>query len=399
MVINTPQFQTDKRFGGTFCCPEETVHKMWMSTLARVARPALQRSTSAVACQAGRACRRPGHAAGPLPSRPTLTHVRGQQTLVSASPPEARQTVRHARALEEERLVEVEWDDGGHSLYPLTWLRDNCQCPLCTLQSAQARQLLITDLDIHSGIHSVEVINDNKVSVVWPDQHTSVFDAEWLKKRCFSSAARQSLQEELFLNGAVRALHQPGRGGRGERDGGRLPHGGAAAERRPRGPPHAHLHPCGLHGHGEGLLRLPAAVQEIHHRSGSRGAGPEDQHQPRHQRLGARPPGASGAALLQSHEGVRRHHEPTGEPARLQDGAGRHVDLRQLASAARTEELRHRAGQLAAPGGRLPGLGRGHVAPADPPQVRQQARMSFPGGQSGAAIETRQHFHFNTENL
>ncbi|KAF0042873.1 gamma-butyrobetaine dioxygenase isoform X2 [Scophthalmus maximus] len=173
---------------------------MWMSTLARVARPALQRSTSAVACQAGRACRRPGHAAGPLPSRPTLTHVRGQQTLVSASPPEARQTVRHARALEEERLVEVEWDDGGHSLYPLTWLRDNCQCPLCTLQSAQARQLLITDLDIHSGIHSVEVINDNKVSVVWPDQHTSVFDAEWLKKRCFSSAARQSLQEELFLN-------------------------------------------------------------------------------------------------------------------------------------------------------------------------------------------------------
>lgn len=40
-----------------------------------------------------------------------------------------------------------------------------------------------------------------QVSIVWPDKHTSVFDAEWLKKRCFSQAARQALQEELFLNG------------------------------------------------------------------------------------------------------------------------------------------------------------------------------------------------------
>lgn len=40
-----------------------------------------------------------------------------------------------------------------------------------------------------------------QVSIVWPDQHMSVFDAEWLKKRCFSDAARQAMQEELFLNG------------------------------------------------------------------------------------------------------------------------------------------------------------------------------------------------------
>lgn len=39
-----------------------------------------------------------------------------------------------------------------------------------------------------------------QVSIVWPNQHTSVFDAEWLKKRCFSPAARQAMQEELFLN-------------------------------------------------------------------------------------------------------------------------------------------------------------------------------------------------------
>lgn len=40
-----------------------------------------------------------------------------------------------------------------------------------------------------------------QVSIVWPDQHTSVFDADWLKKRCFSDDARRALQEELHFNG------------------------------------------------------------------------------------------------------------------------------------------------------------------------------------------------------
>ncbi|XP_044058044.1 gamma-butyrobetaine dioxygenase [Siniperca chuatsi] len=169
---------------------------MW-STFARCA---LQRSTSAMACQALRACRRPGQAAGPLPSFLTSVQLRGQQTLGSASIPLARHSVRHVRTLDQERLMEVEWEDGGHSLYPFTWLRDSCQCPLCTLESAQARKLLMSDLDIHTGVDVVEVTNDNKVSIVWPDQHTSVFETEWLKKRCFSPAARRAMQEELFLN-------------------------------------------------------------------------------------------------------------------------------------------------------------------------------------------------------
>ncbi|CAK6974915.1 gamma-butyrobetaine dioxygenase [Scomber scombrus] len=173
---------------------------MWLSTFSRFALPALQRSTSAMTCQALRACRRPGLAANPLRACLTSAQLRGHQTLGSASLPEARHSMRHVRALDEDRLLEVEWEDGGQSLYPFTWLRDNCQCPLCTLQSAQARKLLMADLDIHTGVDVVEVTNDNKVSIVWPDQHTSVFDAEWLKKRCFSPAARQAMQEELFLN-------------------------------------------------------------------------------------------------------------------------------------------------------------------------------------------------------
>ncbi|XP_041845859.1 gamma-butyrobetaine dioxygenase isoform X2 [Melanotaenia boesemani] len=174
--------------------------EMWMSTFARFVLPALHRSTSATACQALRACRRPGPGAVSPPSCLTAVHIRGQHTLGPASVPLVCHSMRHVRALDEERLMEVEWEDGERSLYPFTWLRDNCQCPLCTLQSAQARLLLLADLDIHTGVEVVEVNNDNKVSIVWPDQHISIFDAEWLKKRCFSPAARQAMQEELFLN-------------------------------------------------------------------------------------------------------------------------------------------------------------------------------------------------------
>ena len=143
--------------------PQGNHSEMWMSTLARVARPALQRGTSAMACQALRAGGRPRRPAGPLPYCLTLMQLRGQQTLGSAALPLARHSVRQVRALDEERIMEVEWEDGGHSLYPFTWLRDNCQCPLCTLESAEARKLLMSDLDINTGVDVVEVTNDNKV--------------------------------------------------------------------------------------------------------------------------------------------------------------------------------------------------------------------------------------------
>ncbi|KAM4744917.1 gamma-butyrobetaine dioxygenase [Anableps anableps] len=173
---------------------------MWMSTFARFARPVFQRSTSPMVCKALRACHRMALPAAAPTFCMTPIHIRGLQTLGSAPLSVASHSMKHVRALDEERLMVVEWEDGGQSLYPFTWLRDNCQCPLCTLQSAEARLLLLADLDIHTGMDTVEVTKDGKVSIVWPDQHMSVFDAEWLKKRCFSAAARQAMQEELFLN-------------------------------------------------------------------------------------------------------------------------------------------------------------------------------------------------------
>ncbi|RXM33523.1 Gamma-butyrobetaine dioxygenase [Acipenser ruthenus] len=108
--------------------------------------------------------------------------------------------IRQVQALDAERYVSVRWEDGTRSLYPYVWLRDNCQCAHCFLHSAKARKLLLTDLDVTTRLERVTLTEPTKVSVVWPDQHTSEFDAEWLKKRCFSQSARQKQQEELFLN-------------------------------------------------------------------------------------------------------------------------------------------------------------------------------------------------------
>lgn len=60
--------------------------------------------------------------------------------------------------------MQVDWEDGGHSQYPFTWLRDNCQCPMCMLESAQARKLLMSQVDVNTGIASVDVTGDGKVS-------------------------------------------------------------------------------------------------------------------------------------------------------------------------------------------------------------------------------------------
>ncbi len=99
-------------------------------------------------------------------SQPQLVktpHI-GNQTLAATPLPFTGGSpgARQARALDQERLLQIDWDDGSCSLYPFTWLRDNCQCPHCTLQSAQARSLLFSNLDVHIGMDQVQLM-DNKV--------------------------------------------------------------------------------------------------------------------------------------------------------------------------------------------------------------------------------------------
>ncbi|XP_043914889.1 gamma-butyrobetaine dioxygenase [Protopterus annectens] len=106
------------------------------------------------------------------------------------------QKVEH---LDRERNVSVCWEDGSKSLYPFIWLRDNCQCPECFLHSAKARKLDFAHLDVNTLVKKVALTEDSKVYIVWPDEHTSEFDPEWLKERCFSQNARSEMQKKICV--------------------------------------------------------------------------------------------------------------------------------------------------------------------------------------------------------
>ncbi|KAJ7344543.1 hypothetical protein JRQ81_000493 [Phrynocephalus forsythii] len=108
--------------------------------------------------------------------------------------------IQKVETLEENQFVCVHWEDGSESLYPSVWLRDNCQCPACFLHSAKARKLLLEDLDVNVTAKDVGLTENKKVSIVWSDDHSSEFEAAWLKRRCFSECARTKVQEELFLS-------------------------------------------------------------------------------------------------------------------------------------------------------------------------------------------------------
>ncbi|XP_060695075.1 gamma-butyrobetaine dioxygenase [Hemiscyllium ocellatum] len=106
--------------------------------------------------------------------------------------------IEKVEAFDKQRCITVHWDDGNHSQYPYVWLRDNCQCPQCFLSSAKARKLPIEDLDVNISVEKV-ISTDSKISVVWPDQHISEFDSNWLKTRSFAQTTRKEIQQKLFL--------------------------------------------------------------------------------------------------------------------------------------------------------------------------------------------------------
>ncbi|XP_029438983.1 LOW QUALITY PROTEIN: gamma-butyrobetaine dioxygenase [Rhinatrema bivittatum] len=111
-----------------------------------------------------------------------------------------RAGIRKVDLMGTERFLRISWEDGSQSLYPFVWLRDNCQCPRCFLHSAKARKLPMENLDINTGVKKVILSNTRQVSVMWPDEHLSEFEADWLKKRCFSKQSRAEMQDDLCLS-------------------------------------------------------------------------------------------------------------------------------------------------------------------------------------------------------
>ena len=64
-------------------------------------------------------------------------------------------------------------DSGKEYDLPFLWLRDNCQCDECRIIETQEKQFLLHTVPVDISPKSVE-IKDEKVFVLWPDNHQSV---------------------------------------------------------------------------------------------------------------------------------------------------------------------------------------------------------------------------------
>ena len=96
-------------------------------------------------------------------------------------------TITSVKNNSSERMLQVTWVNGEHSLYPHLFLRDNCQCPVCFHPDTLSRLLNTTkavDFEIKLSDVTHDIAN-NSVRITWPDQHCSVFPATWLQKRIF----------------------------------------------------------------------------------------------------------------------------------------------------------------------------------------------------------------------
>eukprot|EP00124_Ichthyophonus_hoferi_P005227 Ihof_evm1s706 gene=Ihof_evmTU1s706 len=76
--------------------------------------------------------------------------------------------------------VDVKWADGKTHSFSSIWLRDHCQCSTCYHSSTKQRLLdtYSIPLDIKPGMVDV---NNNSLSVIWPDGHLTVLGLDTLK--------------------------------------------------------------------------------------------------------------------------------------------------------------------------------------------------------------------------
>lgn len=80
--------------------------------------------------------------------------------------------------------------DGHESIFHYLWLRDNCSCSSCGRHDSGSRFQALLELPEDIAPALVQ-ITDGRLHVVWSiDGHSSVYDAYWLRTRCYSAEER-----------------------------------------------------------------------------------------------------------------------------------------------------------------------------------------------------------------
>ena len=84
-----------------------------------------------------------------------------------------------------EKSFKIEWSDGKESIFHFLWLRDNCKSDIHP--TARERQFNLKDVSENIKPDSFSLENDKNLRIKWNEgNHTSSFDANWLRKNCYT---------------------------------------------------------------------------------------------------------------------------------------------------------------------------------------------------------------------
>jgi len=91
------------------------------------------------------------------------------------------------------------WSDGHQSDFHYVWLRDNCRCSNCLHPDTKERLFDILSFDPEIEFTGRLEVQNNELSVKWPDGHESVFGGVWLRDNCYDDASKASRREKPIL--------------------------------------------------------------------------------------------------------------------------------------------------------------------------------------------------------
>jgi len=110
------------------------------------------------------------------------------------------QEYKISKVQQDQRKLFVYWADDHCSQFHYLWLRDNCYCPKCGDPRHGEKHLRIVDIPLDIKPLSVHWDSGNALEIVWkPDEHKSIYNAQWLRQHCYSATERENRQHRSIL--------------------------------------------------------------------------------------------------------------------------------------------------------------------------------------------------------
>ena len=93
--------------------------------------------------------------------------------------------------LKKDEKLEIDWQDGHHSIYTITYLRTMCPCALCKTvrEEKKAKKSLLPILPGNFAdplrALSAELVGNYAMKIEWSDNHGSgIYSFEYLREIC-----------------------------------------------------------------------------------------------------------------------------------------------------------------------------------------------------------------------